>query len=67
MCYTCGFASSQIFGGGAQISKVQRMCRAERRDKVRDESANCDVITEQGASASHMTAANLFDAIAGLP
>ena len=34
---------------------------------VRDDSGNCAVFTEQGASASHMTAAQVSDAISRLP
>ena len=34
---------------------------------MKDDSGSYDVFTEQGSSASQMTAANVLDVIAGLP
>ena len=38
-----------------------------RRDIVKDDSGACAVFTEQGSSASQMTAAKVMDVIARLP
>ena len=38
-----------------------------RGDNVRDDSGVCAVFTEQGSSASHMTAAKVMDVFARLP
>ena len=38
-----------------------------RGDIVKDDSGSCAVFTEQGSSASQMTAANVMDIIFGLP
>ena len=38
-----------------------------RGDQVKDEIGHYAVFTEQGASASHLTSANLLDAIARMP
>ena len=38
-----------------------------RGDKVKDDSGSCAVFTEQGSSASQMTAAKVMDVIARLP
>ena len=38
-----------------------------RGDIAKDDSGACSVYTEQGPSASHMTAANIVDVISRLP
>ena len=38
-----------------------------RGDSVKDDTGGCAVFTEQGASASHMTAAEVLDTISQLP
>ena len=47
------------------IQKYKRVV-VFRRDTVRDDSGNCAVFTEQGASVSHMTAAQVFGTISRL-
>ena len=49
-----------------KVAKVQR--RVELRGgHVKDDSCNHGVFTEQGASASHMTAAKVLDVMSRLP
>ena len=58
-----GSLSSQEFGAGASISKVQRQGRG---DTVKDDSGSYAVFTEQGSSASQVTAAKVMDIISRL-
>ena len=57
--------SSQKFGVGTTISKVQRRV-VLRGDIVKDVSGSYAVFTEQGSSASQMTAAKVMDVISRL-
>ena len=65
-CYTDGHLSSQNCRARAEISSIQRTSRA-RRGIVNDDSGSYAVCTEQGSSASQMTAAKVMDVIARLP
>ena len=58
--------SSKEFGVGATIPEVQRRSCASR-SIVKDDSGAYAVFTEQGSSASQMTAAKVMDVIARLP
>ena len=58
--------SSKEFGVGATIPEVQGRSCASRR-LVKDDSGAYAVFTEQGSSASQMTAAKVMDVIARLP
>ena len=49
-----------------QLPEIQRSC-CTRGDIVKDDSGSCAVCTEQGSSASQMTAAKVIDVIARLP
>ena len=53
-------------GVGTNFSEVQRQSSA-RGDIVKDDSGACAVFTEQGSSASQMTAAKVMDVMARLP
>ena len=61
-----GLMSSKEFGVGATISEVQRKVLL-RGDIVKDDSGAYAVFTEQGSSATPMTAAEVMDVIARLP
>ena len=52
-------------GVRTQIAEVHRQSRAPG-DIVKDDSGACSVFTEQGSSASQMTAAKIMDIIARL-
>ena len=58
--------SSQEFGAGTSISKHKGRV-ALRGDFVKDDSGSYAVFTEQGSSASQMTAARVMDIISRLP
>ena len=58
--------SSQELRIGEKVPKVQRKSGIERIS-VRDDSGNYAAFTEQGASASHITAAKVLDVISRLP
>ena len=55
-CYTDGYLSSQECGVRTPISDVHGSSRAPRRH-CEDDSVSCAIFTEQGSSASQMTAA----------
>ena len=55
LCYTVGHLSPEKRGGRTQITQIQRQSRA-RGDILKDDSGPCAVFTEQGSSASQMTA-----------
>ena len=46
---------------------LARTCCTPRADVVKDDSGSYAVVTEQGSSASHMTAAKVLDVISRLP
>ena len=64
--YTDRHMSPQKCGVGTQITEVQRSI-VLRGDIVKDDSGACAVFTEQGSSASQMTAAKVMDVIPRLP
>ena len=59
-----GLMSSKEFGAGATIPEVKKGSVVLRGDIVKDDSTACAVFTEQGSSASQMTAAKVRDVIA---
>ena len=61
-----GLMSSTEFGVGATFPEVQRKGCAWRRH-AKDDSGAYAVLTEQGSSASQMTAAKVVDVLAPLP
>ena len=48
-------------------NKLEQGMRPDRGDIVKDNSGSCAVFTEQGSSASQMTAAKIMDIIPKLP
>ena len=66
-CCAGGRLSSLKCGVGTQTSETQRTCVVLRGDIVKDDSGSYAVFTEQGSSASEMTAAKVIDVIARLP
>ena len=78
ICITDGHLSFQECRIGDRAPKIQRSsCETEhqkykgrvvlRGDIVKDDSGSCAVFTEQGSSASQMTAAKVMDVISRLP
>ena len=63
LCHTHGRMSPQKYGYGTKITEVQRHSRAPVRNCKR---RPMQFFTEQGSSASQMTAAKLMDVIARL-
>ena len=59
--------SPQKCGVRTKTTEVQRQSRALREDLVKDDSGAYAVFTEQGSSASQMTAEKIMDVIARLP
>ena len=60
------FATLMECGGGTKITEVQRQSRAPG-EITKDDSGAYAVLTEQGSSASEMTAAKIMDVIVRLP
>ena len=50
---------------GATVPKRKKVVL--RGDAVKDDSGSCNALTEQGSSASQMTAAKVLDVISRLP
>ena len=65
-CVVNGHMSSQEFGVGTQFPKYNGRV-VLRGDSVKDDSGSSAVFTEQGSSASQMTAAKVMDVISRLP
>ena len=66
-CVTDGSLSSQEFGAGFSNFKKYKGRVVLRGDIVKDDSGSYAVFTEQGSSASQMTAAKVMDIISRLP
>ena len=66
LCFIDGLMSSKEFRVGATIPEVPRKGLL-RGDIVRDDSGAYAVFTEQGSSASQMTAEQIIDVIARQP
>ena len=56
-CVVNGSLSYQEFGAGTKFSKKKKRSSPGPRDIVKDDSGSYAVFTEQGSSASQMTAA----------
>ena len=65
-CVIDGHLSSKEFGDGASNQKYKGRVVLPG-DIVEDDSGSCAVFTEQGSSASQMTAAKVMDGISRLP
>ena len=59
--------SSEEFGVGTKISEIQKAEFVLPGDIVKDDSGPCAVFTEQGSSASQVTAAKVMDVKTRLP
>ena len=66
-CLTDGHLSSEECRIGDKAPKIQRSSCYFRGDIVKDDSGSYAVFTEQGSSASQMTAAKVMDIISRLP
>ena len=65
-CVIDGLLSSKEFGVGSTIPEVYKGRVVLRGDIVKDDSVASAVLTEQGSSASQMTAAKVMNVIARL-
>ena len=64
--YTAGLLPLETRGIGRTLANISRQSDAARR-RAKVDTGGCAVFTEQGASASHMTAATVLDTISRLP
>ena len=66
-CHINGLVSSQELRFGENVPKKYEGRVVLTDDVVKDDSANNVALTEQGASASHKTAARVLDVVSRLP